>query len=164
MLAMQSYHADAMAIKSLKIEEDTETIESRFGPVAVSRDQALAFPRGLLGMPGSVHYALCEFPNEKFRRFKLLQSLDDHALSFITLPMDMSNAIFAPEDLITACDDLGIALKDATLLLIVSVDRSTGQTVISVNARAPLLIDTHRRLASQYVFTHDKYQAQHVIS
>jgi flagellar assembly factor FliW len=46
----------------------------------------------------------------------------------------------------------------------VSVHRSPVKTQISVNARAPLLIDTSAMLAAQYVFPTDRYQVQHLIT
>jgi flagellar assembly factor FliW len=49
-------------------------------------------------------------------------------------------------------------------LLMVSVHRTPGKTVLTVNARAPLLIDSQLRLAAQYVFQSDRYDVQHVIT
>ncbi len=159
----QSHAQTAMAIKPLQADEP-EYIDTRFGQVRLNREHPVTFPRGLLGLPNQVNYCLCEFPNEKFGRFRLLQSLDDYTLSFITLPLDINNPVIAMEDVITACDGLGIAVKDAALLLIVSVHRQAEGVTLSVNARAPLLVDTQKRLAAQYVFTSDKYKVQHIIS
>jgi flagellar assembly factor FliW len=153
-----------MAVKPLETPEEPETIDTRFGTVRLNREHPVIFPRGLLGLPNRLNYCLCEFPGEKLSRFKLLQSLDDMSLSFIALPVEINNAIFAMEDIITACDDLGIPVQDAALLLIVSVHRAATGVTLSVNARAPLLIDTRKGLAAQYVFTSDKYKVQHAIN
>jgi flagellar assembly factor FliW len=140
-----------------------ETIKSRFGEVTVDTEKALHFPRGLLGMPDQQHFALVAFPNPKMQQFMLLQSLDNAALSFIALPLDLQNAIINTEDLRIACRDVQIAEADLALLLIVSVHRSPGEVKLSVNARAPLLIDSARRTGLQYVFQQETYKVQHML-
>lgn len=143
---------------------DLETIETRFGAVRVSKTNPIIFPRGLLGMPDKYHFCLTEFPTEKLQQFKLLQSLDDVNLSFITLPLDLKNPIVDEKDIIDACADLEVPMDDLALLVIVSVHRSPQAVKLSVNARAPLFIDAQRRFAAQYVFQNDKYKVQHIIS
>jgi flagellar assembly factor FliW len=148
----------------LPSEGESEIIDTRFGKIALKRDNPVVFPHGLLGMPDKINYFLTEFPSEKLKQFKMLQSLDDHTLSFITLPLDVENTIIAKDDVHTACKDLGIEPKDTAILLIVSVHRSPTSVTLSVNARAPLMIDAKRRLAAQYVFPNDRYKVQHFIS
>ena len=65
---------------------DNEVIDTRFGKVTIDKAKPVIFPKGLLGLPNKFHFSLTEFPSEKLRQFKLLQSQDDYALSFITLP------------------------------------------------------------------------------
>jgi len=144
--------------------DEPEVIDTRFGKITLQKNNAIAFPRGLLGMPNRFHFFLTDFPSTKLQRFKLLQSLDDYGLSFITLPINLQNDIIMAEDLTHACAELKIAPENLVTLLIVSVQRLPGKTVISANARAPLLIDTSMRLAAQYVFPTDRYQVQHLIT
>lgn len=144
--------------------EQPDVIDTRFGRVALRRDNPIVFPRGILGMPDKFHFFLTEFPSEKLRRFKLFQNLDDYSLSFITLPVDLHNGIIASEDLVGACVELGIQKENLAVLLIVSVHRSVKGVSITVNARAPLLIDSSSRIAAQYVFQSDKYKVQHPIT
>ncbi|MCE2927324.1 MAG: flagellar assembly protein FliW [Rickettsiales bacterium] len=138
-------------------------IKSRFGDVAVDAARVLTFPRGLLGMPDRFQFVLANFPNEKMAQFKLLQSLDDQALSFITLPVELQNPIVAQADIQMACRDLGIDDNELAMLLIVSVHRTPDQVKLSVNARAPLMIDAGRRLGVQHVFQSDDYKVQHML-
>jgi flagellar assembly factor FliW len=140
-----------------------ETISSRFGDITVDTGKAVTFPRGLLGMPDKCRFVLASFPNPKMQQFTLLQSLDDHSLSFITLPLDLRNTIIAEADLKTACRDLQIPESSLVLLLIVSVHRGGDQVKLSVNARAPLLIDAARKAGVQYVFQQDYYKVQHML-
>ena len=148
----------------LPITDDTDVIETRFGKITLKKDEPIVFPQGLLGMPDKANFFLTEFPSDKLRQFKLMQCLDDYSLTFITLPLEVDNAIIAKDDLATACKDLDIPLEELAVLLIVSVHRSATSVTLSVNARAPLLIDAKRKLAAQYVFPHDRYKVQHTIS
>lgn len=142
----------------------SEEITTRFGKITVSRENPIVFPRGLLGMPDKFNYCITEFPVEKFRQFKLLQSLDDSQLSFITMPLEMKNPIIEEADITKACTELEVNQNDLALLLIVSVHRNQQFVRLSVNARAPLFVDAPRRLAAQYVFSTDKYKVQHMIT
>jgi len=144
--------------------DEPEVIDTRFGKISLQKQNSITFPRGLLGMPERFHFFLTEFPSEKLRRFKLLQSLDDHALSFITLPLALQNGIIAAEDLSRAAQELGMDVGSIATLLIVSVHRTAAKTLLSVNARAPLIVDSSMRLAAQYVFPSDRYQVQHYIT
>lgn len=140
-----------------------ETIKSRFGEISVDTDKTIAFPRGLLGVPDKFHFLLASFPSEKMQQFTLFQSLDDSSLSFITLPVDINNAIIGADDVHNAARDLQIAESNLLMLLIVSVHRGLDQVKLSVNARAPLFIDSMRKTGVQYVFQQDHYKVQHML-
>lgn len=143
---------------------DTEVIDTRFGKVTIYRKNPVIFPNGMLGMPDKFEYCITKLPSEKLARFKLLQSLDDLELSFITLPVEVNNPIIDKDDILAGCKDLDIRPDDLQLLLVVTVHRLPNAVRLSVNARAPIFINTPRRVASQYVFRNDKYQIQHMIS
>jgi len=140
-----------------------EVIKSRFGDITVSLDKALMFPRGLLGMPDKARFALAGFPNPKMQQFMLMQSLDDAELAFIVLPLEMENKIVAASDIKAAARDLQIDESNLAVLLIVSVHRGLEQVKLSVNARAPLLVDVDRRIGVQYVFSQDTYKVQYML-
>ena len=141
----------------------SQQIESRFGPITINTRNRIVFSRGLLGMPDRKHFALANFPTEKMQQFKLLQSLDDNQLSFITLPVDIENSIIEKDDILMACQALNIALADLALLLVVSVYRTPETTRITVNARAPIFLDAEKKWGVQHVFPNSKYKVQHVI-
>ncbi len=138
-------------------------VHSRFGEVMVDPTKAIQFSRGLLGMPDRFRFSLIKFPSEKMQQFMLLQSLDEDALSFITLPLPAENAIIAHSDVQMACKDMQISESNLALLVIVSVHRSPSDVRLSVNARAPLLIDAERKIGMQYVFQNDAYKIQHML-
>lgn len=138
--------------------ESEITVASRFGEVRVSLKNAINFPHGLLGLPQFKAFCLTEMPNPRMGSFKLLQSLEDAELSFAVLPIDPKNALIEAADIAECCNNVGVEEKDLALMLIVSVQRQiTGGNKITVNLRAPIVVDTERRVAMQYVFPHNKY-------
>lgn len=141
-----------------------DEIETRFGKVRMKRDNPIQFPKGLLGMPDKQNFCLIDFPIEKFREFKLLQSLDDANLSFITLPVATDNRIIEKSDIEVSCKELGFPEHETTLLLIVSVHRELKRIRLSCNARAPLFIHAAKRQAQQYVLHNNKYLVRHMLS
>ena len=143
---------------------ETEVVETRFGQVTIYRKNPIIFATGLLGMHDKMQFCLTSFSTQKLARFKLLQSLEDMSLSFITLPVDFDNPVVARADLEQAAKDLGIPADQLATLFIVSVHREAGSVKLSVNARAPIFLHTTRRLATQYVFPHTKYDIRHMIT
>jgi flagellar assembly factor FliW len=141
-----------------------ELMQTRFGEVQVYRQQPLIFTNGVLGMPDRNQFCLTHFPSPKMQRFKLLQSLEDSSLSFITLPVDLQNPIIERADLEHAARDLEIPLEQLAVLLVVSVHRGAEGVRLSVNARAPMLLHSSKRLAAQYVFPHTKYDIRKIIT
>lgn len=146
------------------VAAEAEQMETRFGKVTVYRRNPIIFPNGVLGMPDKFQFCLTDFPIEKLARFKLLQSLEDAQLSFITLPLDIDNTVVERADLEQAARDLEIPLDQMAVLLIVSVHRETTGIKMSVNARAPILMHVARRVAQQYVFGSSKYDIRHLIT
>lgn len=144
--------------------EAPEVVDTRFGRITLQRHNPIIFPRGLLGMPDRFRFFLTDFPGNHMSRFKLLQSLDDYSLSFITLPIGIQNDLVLAEDITAACRELEIDVNHLALLLIVSVHRAPGKVTLSVNARAPIFINSNMRLAAQHVFQSDKYLVQQPIT
>lgn len=159
MLSQSAFSAGAINLHA----SFPETIQSRFGEIAVDISRAISFPRGLLGMPDKSNFVLTSFNSQKMEQFKLLQSLDETQLSFITLPVAVKNNIIDAQDIYDAADNLQIAHDDLVVLLIVSVHRSPGSVKLSVNSRAPLFLDVKHKFGTQYVFQNDAYKVQHSI-
>lgn len=149
---------------AMKDLPSSEVIETRFGSVKIERANPINFPNGLLGMPDKFLFSLVAFPSKKLSQFKLLQSLDDHALSFITLPIALDNPFIDKADIDIACKDLDIAQGQLSMLLIVTVTREVSGVRLSANVRAPVFLHLERKLASQYVFHNTKYEIRHPIT
>jgi flagellar assembly factor FliW len=159
---MSSLEAPLSALP-LSFEGESETIRTRFGEIEVYPQQSIVFENGLLGVPSSNRFAVVEFPNAQLSHLRLLQSLDEKELCFITMPMELDNNLIDKSDLEKAAQDVGLSSENLAILLIVSVHRTPNEVGMSVNARAPLLVDVVSRSAVQYVFQHSRYKVQHFL-
>jgi flagellar assembly factor FliW len=142
-------------------EAQTLVIESRFGTLTIRPQSTLLFPQGLLGFGDCRDFALAELPNGKQPQFKALQCLTDPSLSFLVAPLPSESPAIDRSDVEEACQSLSIAAEDLAIVLIVTVRRDDDGAHVSVNLRAPVLIDTRRRVARQYVLPNNKYEIRH---
>lgn len=139
-------------------------IDTRFGKIMIRQTNPIMFDKGMLGFPDRHRFNLVEFPVKKFHHFKLLQCLDDHSLSFITLPVDIDNPMIERKDIEEGCKDLNIPLEHLALLLVVTVHRDVNVVKLSANVRAPLFLHAESREAEQYVLRNSKYEVRHPLS
>ena len=139
-------------------------IATRFGEMEFDPSQAIHLPRGVLGFPGKQTFALAQLPQPGMSHFSLLQCLDDPELSFLVLPFDIESGAIDRADLERARDELGIAADDLAVVLIVAIREVADRPEISVNLRAPILLDAQKRTGAQSVLTNSKYPVRHLIS
>lgn len=132
-------------------------IESRFGPLAISPNGRLRFPSGLLGFAEFSDYALAELGDERFPQFNVLQSLDDHQLAFLVLPLDAEAGFIERVDLDAACQTLAIGFTDLLIMLVVTARKTHEGPRVTANLRAPLMIDSASRIGMQYVLHNERY-------
>lgn len=140
------------------------TIDSKYGRIDINLEQAILFPYGLLGMPSNTDYVVTHFPKPNMEQFKLLQNLNDHELSFAVLPIANGSELFDKSDIDEACTVTEIKPDNLVILAIISVQRTVEEIKVTANMRAPLLIDTERKLGVQYVFPSNKYDIRHLLS
>ena len=136
------------------------TIVTRFGELAIDENKIITFSDGLYGFEQHRHYIMTRVPGWA-EVFKLLQAIDDPQLSLIVLPMEGGAGPIDRADFSHACGMLGFD-QEATAVLGIVTMRAGGQNQgFTVNLKAPLLIDTDRRIGRQYVFADDKYHLRH---
>lgn len=136
------------------------SIVTRFGAITLDAERLVTFPKGLLGFAPQQRFALTDLP-EAQTAFKLLQSVDDVELAFLVLPIDPDLGPIERSDLELACAGLGFAWPSLAVLGIVTVRASSSAVSFTVNLKAPLLIDTRRRIGHQHVFARDAYSLHH---
>jgi flagellar assembly factor FliW len=133
------------------------TLDTRFGCMEVSRTHILNFPSGLLGFAQAKEFVLVELDNPKYRLFRILQCVSDQTLSFIVFPPNRDAGLIDNADIEAAASLLGIPLADLVVLLLVTIRRSEDRNALSVNLRAPVLVDASRFTGVQYVLPNDRY-------
>ena len=133
---------------------------TRFGALARDPERIIVFPHGLLGFAGQHRYLLADIPGAD-AAFKLLQSADDPELSFVVLPLDANDGLIAGPDLVAV--QRALAMEDAALavLAIVTLRTAAERVDFTINLRAPLLVDTGRRVGYQHVLPDDAYPLRH---
>jgi flagellar assembly factor FliW len=136
-------------------------VESRFGTIMVAADSQISFPQGLLGFSDFHAFGVATLPDGKHPQFRVLQSLEDASLAFLVAPLNLDSGAISAEDMADACATLAIPREELGVLLIVTVRREGATAQVSVNLRAPVFIDSRRRVARQYVMPNARYAIRH---
>jgi flagellar assembly factor FliW len=144
--------------------DDRQVIETRFGPMEFSGSQSLFMTRGVLGFAEHKHFGLAYLPNKFIDQLMLLQSLESPDTSFLVLPLGIDAGIIEQEDLVAACNTMKIEPENAVVAVIVTIRDVGGKPQISVNLRAPILLDSDARTGWQYVLPNSKYAVRHVLA
>ena len=138
-------------------------IDTRFGHIAFKTENAIEMPLGLPGFSGRRMFGLSAIPDHKFDQFLLFQDLDDAKLCFLVLPLPINSALIEADDVNEALGTLGIGRDNAAFLLIVTLRQEQSKVVTSVNLRAPIILDTKRKSARQFVMPNNKYAIRQAI-
>lgn len=129
-------------------------------------DKAIYMPAGLSGFSDNNIFALANFPSEISNSFKLLQCLTDPELAFIVAPYNPDSNLLAAEDINPAVATHGIAPENLAIVLIVTLQKPDGKDNVemTVNMRAPILIDTARQTAFQIRLNKPQYDYRHPLT
>ena len=138
-------------------------ITNKFGDLNINLANTVTLPYGLIGMPQYKSFCITKTDIEHLQQFKIMQSLDEDNLSFLILPLEISNPVIEASDIEFACKHTEIDQKDAFVVLIASTKVIEEKKVITVNAKAPVIVDVKRKIAIQYVLTKE-YSTQFVIT
>lgn len=141
-------------------------IANKLGTFEFDRKLSLNFPTGVIGFPDIHEFGLASLPADSMAEFRLLQCITEPRISFIVLPMDPAAAPIDPLDIQEACQTLGITPENLVMFFIITI-RSAGPgagITMSINHRAPVMVDSATRMGRQYVLSSNKYSVQHQIS
>jgi flagellar assembly factor FliW len=138
----------ARAMSPRRGESEPEARQRATSPV-------IRFPQGLPGFPGATQFALS--PLEGGGGLLVLRSLERPGLRFIVTPHDPRMLPLAEADREAACEALGMAPEQVTLLLVLTVRGHPGQLELHVNLRAPIFLDAARCIAVQHVLASSAY-------
>ena len=135
----------------------TLTVETRFGAITFGPKNTLHFPQGLIGLPQARRFGLSPIPDPRMGQFMILQSLDDFALSFLVLPLQIGPNSVTHEDAAEACAALAVPLADADFFTVVTLRKVETGLSVSINLRAPIIVDAKSHVGRQYVLANQNY-------
>lgn len=141
--------------------DERRLIETRFGPMEFALDQVLEMPRGVLGFAEHRQFGLAYLPNKFIDQLMLLQSFSDPETSFLILPLGLDAGIIEQADLVSACNTMDVEPEKAAIVVIVTIRDVGGEPQITVNLRAPIILDSESRRGWQYVLPNGKYSVRH---
>ena len=142
-------------------ENDILIFQNKFGYVEVKTKCKIFFPKGLIGITDSKTFCLADANNDKYKSFKLLQSIESERLCFLTLPVSLNNNIIKERDLLDAANILGINEDKVATILLCSTKSIDNKLKLVVNSRAPIFIDLFNQTAFQYVLHNSNYSLAH---
>lgn len=139
------------------------TVETDFGTMEFNRANSIRLTSGMIGYPNHCEFGLATLPDPRFEKFKLLQCLDDTDLSFLVLPLEFLPDAIATADLDEVVEALSIEAGHAAFLLVVTVRKTDDGAQLSVNLRAPVVVDTAGRRGRQVVLSNSAYTVRHLL-
>jgi flagellar assembly factor FliW len=86
-----------------------------------------------------------------------LCSTEQAMLAFVVLPVPAELRVLADADCRAVCDELVIGTEELLLLLMVTLNSGPSGLAAFANLRAPLFVDTERRLGWQVVLPSRAY-------
>jgi|TARA_R110002072_G_scaffold727_10_gene5325 flagellar assembly factor FliW len=160
---MHSTQATAETQPQFGIPPASTMVETRFGVYEFTAANSLYLPQGLLGFSRSKHFGLANLPQPQLATFKLMQSLEDPQLSFIVTPLMEESGLVAQADLDELLVIQGIDSADAAFLLLVTLRQSPSGFDMTVNLRAPVIVDLINRTGRQVVLHNSDYDLRHAL-
>lgn len=132
-----------------------------FGEIEIIEENVLSFDSGLPGFENIKKYIVIDNPDEQ-SIFKWLQSVDDPQLAFAVINPFQIRADYDFEISDEDATDLGIENnKDILVYSILVVPDDL--TKVSMNLKAPVIINARNRKGAQIVLDTDKYTVRHYI-
>lgn len=154
---------DELAAQSGDRSGDSVTVKTSFGAMEFNRANSIRLASGMIGYPNQCEFGLANLPDPRFEKFKLWQCLDDTDLSFLVLPLEFLPNVIASADLDEVIEALSIEAGYAAFLLVVTVRKTDDGAQLSVNLRAPVVVDTADRRGRQVVFSNSAYSVRHLL-
>lgn len=125
---------------------------TRFGRLSIDNDRIITFPRGLLGFPNYMQYALIEAADGA--EFFWLQAVDEPQLAFIVTD---PNLFFKDYDVpLREENQTELQITDATQGRVLVICNRVGEWLTG-NLLGPIVINDQNRLAQQIVLTEKKW-------
>jgi flagellar assembly factor FliW len=134
---------------------------ARFGAIEIDESRLITMKSGILGFDHLKRYTVL-IPDPK-NPLRWLQSVDDGALAFVVVDPCVIKPDYCPEIDKTHRAFLEISREqEIVLLCIVTIRRQPFG--VTVNLRAPLVINIDKRVGSQIILEDDQYPIRYDIA
>ena len=157
-------------MKAKLINTNLKSVKTRFGEVTINIEKAINFRQGIVGMPDMQNFCLTTHPDPKHTFYNLLQSLDSDDLCFLTIVLapehyQSEDSLISLSDYNEAIEELEFDRNNITMILIATIHNNlaNNNSTISVNLKAPILIDISKMEAVQYVFSSPRYPLRYFL-
>jgi len=88
----------------------------------------------------------------------VLYSVNNPLCAFLVLPQSLQTPLLLEEDLKEITTTLGIAPSTLNLYYIATLHKQNGLPSITLNQKAPLVLDETRKLGWQYILSNPLYK------
>jgi len=135
-----------------------------FGKIAIEDDKIIRFEQGILGFPDLKDFTLI-FNIEKGveSSIKWLQSLDEPNFAMPVMNPNLVLEDYQPMFDMEVLKPLGKHPEEVELLMLVTVTVPKDITKITVNLKAPIIINVEERRAVQLISDNDAYSIKYAI-
>lgn len=129
-----------------------------FGTIEVSEDKVIIFDKGLIGFENCTRYVIVyETEGEKENNIMWLQSLDEVSLALPVMRPEIVQPDYDPIVEDERIYGLGDNIKEANLLLLVTLTVPSDITRMTCNLKAPIIVNSDTMRAVQLVADNEDY-------
>ncbi|MCE2993917.1 MAG: flagellar assembly protein FliW [Alphaproteobacteria bacterium] len=137
------------------------TITNQFGSMKVYANKIIQMPTGLIGISHANHFILEPCQIQKFKNFYVLQSTEFQDLALLMQPIVVeSEKYHVKKDLLDVIQHIGMVAENTLVMVVVAVKQDGDKKSLTVNARAPIFIDTVNQAGAQFVLPNQEYEIQ----
>lgn len=133
----------------------------RFGPLEIDDSKVITFVNGLMGFENLKKYALIDHPGTEI--LKWLQSIED---SYVSLPVADPTVFFPDYFPKVSSNDLKSlkleSLQQALVICVITVPKDAQK--VTMNLKAPIVLNPSNRLADQVIAENQEYLIKHPIN
>lgn len=133
-----------------------------FGEITIDDDKIIDFPNGIVGFPDLVQFTLIHDEEKGKDSIHWLQSLQEPAFAMPVMDPLLVCPDYNPEVDDDILKNIGELIPDETLIL-VTVTVPKELQAMSVNLRAPIVINAAEKKATQVIVEGDEYPIKYPI-
>ncbi len=149
--------------QEMKKHQKVRTLNTKLGVIAYDDADIVTFERGPFGFEQEKNFILAFLPFEGMPdSYRLLQSIDNPDISMILANIRLSSEnpeknLIAIQHILPFIEDRNLLLEDCIIFLVISVFEENGQQRMSVNVKAPIIIDNITQKAEQIILPEKQY-------